>query len=63
MNEDAIIGYIDWRACNLCRHYKRKAGGCDLADDYDGTHREGDYIFCNDFEKIGVHTEAKGAQE
>lgn len=51
MNDDAIIGYIDWRACNLCRHYKRKAGGCDLADDEDGTHREGEYILCDDFVK------------
>ena len=54
MNENAIIGYIDWRACNQCTHYKRESGGCDVADDHDGTHREGDYMLCDDFEKVGA---------
>jgi len=43
---EAIIGRLNWQACNHCGHYDLKKG-CTV-DDIE-IERDGDYVMCSEF--------------
>jgi hypothetical protein len=44
----AVIGMLDWDACNDCKHYPPDRGGCEV-DGMDNVEIDYDFVVCRSF--------------